>query len=90
MARRIFFRLAVERAIAKGKRHRDGAVAIQAVRLNGVVRTFFNKGGNVGDDIPVTHEALQIHPRHCWHRRDRRGLTGAQQCSHAENHKCLF
>ena len=41
---------------------RDRAIGIELVTFDTIEGVVFDEGGNMCDDIPVTHEAIQINP----------------------------
>lgn len=47
-------------AAAEGEGGGDGAVGIKGVRLDGVDGVAFDPSGDVGQDIPIAHEAREV------------------------------
>ena len=41
---------------------RDRAIGVELVTFDAIEGVVFDEGGNMCDDIPVTHEAIQINP----------------------------
>ena len=60
---------AVKATLAEGEDGGDGAVRVEAVALDRVVRAALEKGGDVRDHVPVAHVTLEINVIDRGHRR---------------------
>jgi hypothetical protein len=59
--------LAIEATFPERKLRGNRAVVIQGVGLNRVVRVFFEKRRNVGNDVPGPHETIEVNLFNCFH-----------------------
>ena len=59
-SRVVLLERAIRAAFVESECRRNRSVFVQAVGLNGVVGVCFNKGRYVGNDIPISHESLEV------------------------------